>query len=531
MWHGQPSTTYELIREAIDDDPDRVFLVFPDQRLTYREFDERVQLARRALLGFGVSHGDNVGLLFHNSPDFFALMWAAQSIGAVSVPINNRNRASELAYVVTDAQIRLVFTSTLGQEITDLPGRLTEGLDMLEPGRRPHVIVLEHGDRVGLPTSREVLAAAASADVTELEDRTSAVRPDDIALMIYTSGTTANPKGVPMLHRQLLSVGRQTGERWGARRGDTFWNALPCFHMSSTLPMLAALFAHGTWLSSPVFNAGEAIAMMSEFQVDLAWPAFGSIWQEILVHPEFEPSLISSLRAALAVAPPETIHVLEAAAPHVALLSCYGITEGIGVPVMVRWDDSREIRTGTGGLPFEGFEVEIRDPESGSIQPRGERGAIWIRGANLFLGYWNDPVRTSEVFDERGFFDTGDLGVMDEYGHVSYLGRIKDMLKVGGENVAAIEIEEHISTHPAVKLVAVVGAPDAKYGEVPAAYIELRPGASASEQDLIAHCQGRIASFKVPRYVRFVTEWPMSATKIRKIDLRDWITEELQQPT
>ena len=193
-------------------------------------------------------------------------------------------------------------------------------------------------------------------------------------------------------------------------------------------------------------------------------------------------------------------------------------------------DDSAEQRATTSGRPFRGIEVDVRDTEHNTSQPVGVRGELVIRGYCLFEGYYKDAAKNAEAFDSEGWFHTGDLGCVDEVGRISFLGRVKDMLKVGGENVAAVEIESFLQTHPAVLLAQVVAAPDAKYGEVAAAFVQLRPGVASSEDELIAHCRGSIASFKVPRHIRFVTEWPMSATKIQKYRLRDAIAAELTSP-
>ena len=527
MSQHHPRTLLELLERAVSANPSRDLLVFPDHRLSYSAFHQRVLLARRALIGMGVHRGDNVGVLMQNCPDHLALMFAISSLGAVDVPINTRNRPSELAHVVEDAGLRLIFTSTLGSDVSDLPARLAEAIALLGGRIEPRIVLLDGAPTAGLQASAEVLAAASGVTEEQAEALAAETTGDDAAVMLYTSGTTANPKGCPLLHRQLLSISGQVGERWGTREGDKVWNALPYFHASSILPLLACIRVNGTFISATVFEPEETIRMIREEGATLAWPAFGTVWQEILTHPTFTAESVQTVRAIIAVAPPETVHTMERSAPNVAILSCYGITEGLGVPVMVRYDDDPVIRTETSGLPFDGIEVEVRDPETRERLPWGERGALWLRGENVFGGYWNDPQHTAEAFDDEGWFNTGDLASQEESGVVSYHGRLKDMLKVGGENVAAVEIEAYLSTHPAVKLAAVVGAPDRKYGEVPAAFIELRPGATATAEELIEYCRAGIAGFKVPRYLRFVTEWPMSATKIRKVDLQRELAEEL----
>jgi fatty-acyl-CoA synthase len=212
--------------------------------------------------------------------------------------------------------------------------------------------------------------------------------------------------------------------------------------------------------------------------------------------------------------------------PHAVQISAYGLTECGGVVAFNELDDTLEQRVTTQGRPFAGIEVCAQDPDR-AVLPAGERGEICVRGYCLFDGYYKDPEKTAASFDRDGWFHTGDLGTVDATGRVSYQGRIKDMLKVGGENVAAIEIESYLATHPAVSIAQVVGVPDAKYVEVPAAFLELKPGASVTEEEIVAFCRGAMASFKVPRYVRVVTEWPMSATKVQKFRLRDLIVDEL----
>ncbi len=213
--------------------------------------------------------------------------------------------------------------------------------------------------------------------------------------------------------------------------------------------------------------------------------------------------------------------------PHTTQITVFGMTETGGSAAMCERDDSLAHRTETSGFALPGNEIQIRDPDSGAELPAGEPGEIVVRGRGVFSGYHNAPEKTAASFYEGGWFRTGDLGVMDGDGRVSFRGRLKDMLKVGGENVAAVEVEGFLATHPAVNLAQVVGVPDGKYGEVPAAFIELAPGASATEGEIIDYCQGEIASFKIPRHVRFLDQWPMGATKILKYELRERICSEL----
>jgi acyl-CoA synthetase (AMP-forming)/AMP-acid ligase II len=242
-------------------------------------------------------------------------------------------------------------------------------------------------------------------------------------------------------------------------------------------------------------------------------------------HPDFATTDLSSVRGLLDTGPPESLREVEERFGITSVTS-YGLTEAGGVAAFGHLDDPPGKRHSTGGRPFRGIEVRIVDPETEQDLPPGEIGSVLVRGVGLFEGYHKDEQHTSLAMT-GGWLHTGDLGRVDEDGRVSYGGRSKDMLKVGGENVSALEVEAYLCTHPAVKVVAVVGVPDEKYAEVPAAFVECVPGSAPSEEELIAFCKGQIATFKVPRYVRFVHEWPLSATKIQKYRLRDTLLDEL----
>jgi fatty-acyl-CoA synthase len=218
---------------------------------------------------------------------------------------------------------------------------------------------------------------------------------------------------------------------------------------------------------------------------------------------------------------------MQAETPNATIVSCFGQTEACAFLSLSELDDSEDLRVSTGGMPMPGMECEVHDPSTHDLLPPGSVGELWYRGPMAFDGYFRDPETTARVFDDRGFFRTGDVAHMDPDGRVTFVSRVKDMLKVGGENVAAAEVEGYLLTHPAVNIVQIVAAPDARYVEVPAAYIELKAGEAATEEEIIDFCRGKIATFRVPRYVRFVDEWPMSGTKIKKYVLREQIGKEL----
>ena len=532
-------TITEVLARTVDTNPDVEALIFPTVRLSYRELQARSRLMARSLIGMGVQRGDVVGLLMPNSAEFVTALFATAAVGALCVPINTRFRARELSHVIADSGMSVLITSDVVAEHVDFTQRLHETLpefahappgescsSAVAPDLR-HVVLLGTQRAGGMIDQSRFEDYSAEASEEQLDARAAGIDPDQHFLMLYTSGTTAMPKGCPLRHFQYSGIAEQVVEHFGVRSGDRLWDALPMFHASSLLPMLACFHQGATFISQVYFDPDETIRLLIEENVTLIWPAYTTIWQQVLTHPNFDPQQLTKVRGLLCVGPPETLELMETQLPNAAVLSCYGITECSGIPVIPHHSDPASVRYGTAGRTLPGFELEIRDPETRDPLPTGSRGLLWVRGEYVIDGYWKDPEKTAESFDENGWFCTGDLLSADANGFLNFHGRLKDMLKVGGENVASVEVEAFLSTHPAVKLAAVVGVPDPKYVEVPAAFIELRPGAQATEDELIAFCRQSLAGFKVPRFVRTVTEWPMSATKIRKSDLRETLLKEL----
>jgi fatty-acyl-CoA synthase len=343
-----------------------------------------------------------------------------------------------------------------------------------------------------------------------------AVRHD--ALIFYTSGTTAMPKGCPLSHEAAVRTGIQTARRARWQRDERLWVPLPMFHTGFTQPLTAMMHVGGTIVTQGHFDAAEALDLIDRERVTAMFPAFPLITQSLLTHPSYSAETFRAVRTCFNVAPPEMLRSMQAKMPHTVQISGFGMTEFGGSIAMNDPSDPLDSRISNQGMPFEGVEIEIRDEENQPVS-LNQRGEIVVRSPTLFSGYLNAP--DDNTIEADGWFHTGDLGMLDFKGRLSYLGRLKDMLKVGGENVAAIEIESHIASHPSVINVAVVGVADAKYLEVPAAFVELRPGSDTTAEDVIAHCTGAMASFKVPRHVRFIAEWPMSATKVQKFRLRE----------
>ena len=531
-----------MIRASAERFAGREAIVFPDRRITYRALDEAARRWAKALIALGVEPGQHVGLLMPTCAEFIEAFCGIAMAGAVAVPINARYQVHELAYVTRDADLvalvtagRMTDSLDYGERVAAaLPGLAGQApgaaLDLAEAPRLRRVISLDETCHPAMLPRSSALAMADGVSEAALDARIAAVDPQDIAMILYTSGTTSHPKGALISHRGQVGNSRNLGRRYECTRDDKVWSPLPIFHIAGILPMIMILDLGGCYMTVPHFEPGVALEMLGREGATVAYPSFVTIMQDLINHPSFRETDLSRLRVMnsnFAVQPEWIKLAVAEAMPHTIQVGTYGLTEAAGTVSTSRLSDSYATRTERCGYPLDEWEVRIVDPETGADCPAGARGEIVLRGPNMLKGYYNAPEKTAEALRD-GWFHTGDIGSLDADGNVMFHGRTKDMLKVGGENVAAAEIEAMLQSHPAVKLAQVVGLPDPRYVEVPAAFVELAEGAMASEAELIAHCKGKLAGFKIPRHVRVVSEWPMSTSKIQKFRLRDSLIAELQ---
>jgi acyl-CoA synthetase (AMP-forming)/AMP-acid ligase II len=535
---SHPTTLGGLLLRSAERRPDHEAIVFPGRRFTYASLRDEALRAARSLAALGVARGDHVGLLMPNCPDFVLAFFGAQLLGAVVVPVNTRFRSRELGYVFENADLKVLLTSDIVDEHVDFVERIADSLPGLADGD-PERLALAEAPRletVVLLGEREAPGMTTRARFDELADAladedvlipNAGIAGDEVALMLYTSGTTAEPKGCLITHDAAIHVWTTAAERLRITAEDRVWDPLPLFHMSCLGPLIFTTALGGTLVTTTHFAPPDALDQIEEERATWLYSVFPPITMALVTHPSFAARDLSRVRGLLNVAPPDTMRLIQAGFPGaVNVGGHFGMTEASGAITCNEWDATPDEQAETHGAPLPDTEVRAVDPDTGADRPPGVPGELLVRGRGLFRGYHRDPELTATAL-RGGWLHSGDLGVIDEGGLVTYLARIKDMLKVGGENVSPAEIESHLSTHPAVKLVQVVGAPDERLGEVVAAFVELAPGREATGDDLIEHCRGRIASFKVPRYVRFVEEWPMSATKIQKFQLRERIAAEL----
>ena len=539
----QVTTLGDLLLIATDRYADSPALILPDERLTYRELTDRAFARARALQALGVKPRDHVGLLLPTCAEFVEFLFAIALCGAVAVPLNAHYKYSELAYAISNGDLVTVVTTSQIADHVNFVERLTQALPGLERQMDPRrlqlemapklrsLILLGDGAAPGFLPAAELVALSRLGTDSRVHETRLRVKLGDAAIMLYTSGTTANPKGALISHeaivRNSIALGRH---RYALTHDDVFWSPLPIFHIAAILPLCAIFDVGGAYATMKYFEAGAALAMLQKDRVTATYPCFVTIMQDLIYHPDFaaaDLSRITLMNSNFAVQPPAIKDAMLKAMPHAVYVGTFGMTETAGTVTTSRLDDPLDERVSRLGRPLPGLEVRIVDPATGKESATGERGEVWVRGYSTLLGYYKDPEKTAQALDRDGWYHTGDVGSMDGRGTMMFHGRIKDMLKVGGENVAAAEIEACLQRHPAVKLAQVVGIPDARLVEVPAAFVERKADASVTDQELMDYCRREIAGFKVPRVVRFVAEWPMSTSKIQKFKLRDELVREL----
>lgn len=517
------TTLHELVDESAAADPDAEALVFADgERLTAGALAQRSVHHAAALLALGVTAGDRVALLLPACADLVALLLAVTRVGAVAVPVNARYRPEEVRHVVVHSGAALLVTAApvRGGPAPGAPDLADLARRAVGSGPTPELRALVTlADLAG--------GEAPDVDPAQVARAEAGTRVRDPAVLVYTSGTTAAPKGALLSHEALVRLAAGIAERMAFTPADRIWTAIPLFHGGGITFAVAALTARAAFVHPGHFDPAATPALLESERITVALAAFETIWLPVLDRPDWPERDLRRIRLVMAVGVPERLRAMAARVPQAVHVSCVAMTESSAFLALGRLDDPLEARLTTGGHPMPGMSVRVVDPDTGGDLPPDTPGELLFRGPTAFDGYFRDPEATAATIDAQGWVHTGDVVTVDADGRVTFRSRLKDMLKVGGENVSAAEIENHLLTHPAVGVVAVVAAPDARYVEVPAAFVQLASGASATAEELIAHCVGRIASFRVPRYVRFVAEWPMSGTKIRKVALRARIAEEL----
>jgi fatty-acyl-CoA synthase len=517
-------TIGENLRRTVERVPDSEALVACHQnyRATYSELWQQAGQAARGLLARGVERGDRVGIWSPNRAEWVVLQYATARIGAILVNINPAYRTSELSYALQQSGTSLLVLAR-GFRTANYVSMLAE-VRASCPELRASLIIddewqqlLDDGDRV----SNE-----------SLHDIEHSLQFDDAINIQYTSGTTGFPKGATLSHHNILNNGFFIGEALRYTERDRVCIPVPFYHCFGMVLGNLACTTHGACMVVPG-ESYDALAVMETVQAERCTSLYGvpTMFIGELDHPRFAEFDYSSLRTGIMAGSPCPVEVMRKVQsqmhmPEVTI--CYGMTETAPVSTQSSTDDPLDKRVATVGRIHPHVEIKIVDPTSGYVVPRGQAGELCTRGYSVMLGYWNNPTATHDAIDAGRWMHTGDLATMDDEGYVNIVGRIKDMIIRGGENVYPREIEEFLYTHPDISDVQVIGVPSARYGEEVMAWVKLRDGARVSDDELTAYCRGKIATFKIPRYWKFVDAFPMTVTgKIQKFKMREEAVVEL----
>jgi len=554
-------TIGSMLRESARQHPDRDGLVFPaldrdgqpratDEqaasnpcyRLTFRQLDEEVDRVARGLLALGIEAGDKVAVWATNWPEWVLLQFATARIGSVLVTVNPAYRSSELSYVLKQSDTTALFLidrfrrsdyfALLAEAVPGLATSKSGDSHSADYPRLKHVVSMTTAQADGIETWEAFLERGKAVDPAMLAARESELDPGESINIQYTSGTTGFPKGATLTHRNILLNAYYIGDCQQISADDRICVPVPFYHCFGCVLGVLCAAVYGAALIVPAEHF-DAQATLDAIESERATSIYGvpTMFIALLEHPTFAGRDLSSLRTGIMAGSPCPIEIMRRVVDDLGardVTIAYGLTEASPVITQTRTDDPLELRVQTVGRPIPGIDVRIVDPATGKVLGDEEQGELCVRGHVVMQGYYNMPEQTAATIDPAGWLHSGDLAVRMPNGYYRITGRIKEMICRGGENIYPREIEEFLYTHPAVEDVAVVGIPDEKYVEEVAAWIKLKEGASATEDEIRQFCIDKLAHYKVPRHVRFVEEFPQTVTgKIQKFRIREIMIDEL----
>jgi fatty-acyl-CoA synthase len=509
-----------------------------DIRWTYLEYRERVNAIAQGLLALGLNKGDHIAVWAANLPEWPLLEMAAFKAGLVLITINPVLRAHEVEYILKQGDVMALFfmarirdhdclatirsLTTPGAKNGEVTSDVLPKLRYVSLlGAPPAGLVEEEGWRPTL--FREMIAEGTQVSLDALRERQASVKPTDPGQILYTSGTTGFPKGAVQSQRAILNNGAIFARRWGQHQGDHGCSAMPFFHAGGcVLGILAALGAGSTLHPMIAFDPLKALQIISTERCT----TFGGVPTMLLAimqHPDFGKYDLSCLRSVISGGSPVPVYLMEQVKERMGadVAIVFGQTEASAAITLTLQEDTFELKSATVGVPMPHGEVKIIDPATGKDVSCGERGELCCRGYLVMNGYYNMPDKTAEAIDSEGWLHSGDLATMDAHGYVNIVGRLKDMIIRGGENIFPREVEEFLIRHPKVADVQVVGVPDKFFGEEQLAVVVPKEGEQLTEEELREYCKGQISHQKIPRYFQFVTAFPMTASgKVQKFVLR-----------
>lgn len=525
-------TVPQLVTVAAAQFGEQTFLEEGDTRLSFQDFLAQARHVAAALMARGIQKGDRIAVWAPNISEWVIAAMGAQCAGAILVTLNTRYKGSEAAYILRKSRSRLLFS--IGDFLDSYYPSLLNGEDL--PDLESIIVFREaaNASSAGATSAdkscsrwEDFLELSTSISSEDVTARMNSVTGDDISDILFTSGTTGNPKGVMTSHKQNLRAFTYFSDIVGFEQGERYLVINPFFHsFGYKAGILACLIKGVTLLPHAVFNASEILARIAKDKISVL-PGPPTLFQSLLAHPDLDKFDISSLKRATtgaAVIPVEMIRQMKSRLGFEVVITAYGLTESCGLVSMCRAGDSAELIATTSGRAIPGIELRCVDSHNNEV-PRGEPGEIVFRGFNVMKGYFENERATRETIDNDGWLHTGDIGVMDENGYLKITDRLKDMFITGGFNCYPAEIEKIMAAHPAIAMNAVIGMPDERMGEVALAFVVLKQGATLDEASLIAWCRDQMANFKVPRKVQFVQSLPLNASgKVVKPELKKLIS-------
>lgn len=539
------NTIGDFLEKQVEKYPDHEFMVYPDRdlRFTYKQFDERVNMLAKGLLSIGITKGDHVRIWALNVPDWITFFFACAKIGAVLVTVNTAYKSHELDYVLKQSDMKAIAITEGFRDVNylkvlyELVGELkTSNRGNLKSKEYPclkSVIYIGQEKHRGFYNTSELLLLGKHTDDNELLKAKKTFDSDDVVCMQYTSGTTGFPKGVMLTHKNVINNGYYIGENLKYTEEDKLCLTVPMFHCFGVTLGLMAIYTHGATLV--MLEQFDPLMVLAAVQKEKCTALYGvpTMFIAEYSHPMFDMFDLSSLRTGImagSTCPIEAMKKVVNDMNMTQITSVYGLTEGSPGFTQTSVDDPLELRVETVGKKLPNCEIKVVNPETGETVGPGEVGEICSRGYNVMKGYYKMPDKTAEAIDEDGWLHSGDLVTCDENGYYTVVGRIKDMIIRGGENIYPREIEEFYYTMPGIKDVQVVGIPDDKYGEIVGAFIILEDDADITEEDVRDFGIERIARYKVPKHVFFVDEFPLTASgKIQKFKMREDAVELLKR--
>jgi len=537
-------TTGALLDDMARRYPGNDALVYPERNLrySYQEFNEVCQQVAKGLIAMGIKKGDNISIWAYNVPEWVILQFASAKIGAILVTVNTAYKSAELEYILNQSDSTSLFMvrsfkdTNYIQTVCDVVPELTNS----EPGKLTcpklpclkNVVFIGDDTPAGMFGFEQIVKMGSQISDQELNSIEATLDCHDTINMQYTSGTTGFPKGVMLTHYNLINNGFNIGECMKFTEKDRLCIPVPFFHCFGSVLAVMASVTHATAMV-PV-EIFDPLKVLQTIEKERCTAVHGvpTMFIAELEHPEFGKFDLTSLRTGIMAGSVCPIEVMKRVVKdmHVSeITSVYGQTESSPGITQTRTEDSIELRVATVGRALPGAEVKIIDIETGAALPPGKQGELCARGYMVMKGYYKMPEETAKVIDADGWLHTGDLAIMDENGYCKITGRIKQMIIRGGENIYPREIEDFLYTHPKISDIQIYGVPDRKYGEQIMAAIILKKGVEMSEQEVRDFCHDKIANYKIPRYVKFVDSYPMTASgKIQKFKLREMAIKELQ---